>query len=61
MTTVVATADTLPVATATRMDVLDVLRGVAIFGILVYNIGGALGRRDGAAGGTPRRRGRGCR
>jgi uncharacterized membrane protein YeiB len=37
MTTALASAETLPVTTATRMDVLDVLRGVAILGILVYN------------------------
>jgi uncharacterized membrane protein YeiB len=43
MTTVLEPAETLPVTTATRMDVLDVRRGVAIFGILIYNIGALSG------------------
>jgi uncharacterized protein len=36
-------SDSLPVTAATRMDVLDVLRGIAIFGILIFNIGALSG------------------
>ena len=43
MSTVLAPAERLLLTTATRMDVLDVLRGVPIFGILVYDIGAPSG------------------
>jgi uncharacterized membrane protein YeiB len=55
---VAETVETLPVTPATRMDVLDVLRGVAIFGILILQHRCALGVRDGSAGGPGWRSGR---
>ena len=36
--TALADAAVQPVTTAERMDVLDVLRGVAVYGILLYNV-----------------------